>query len=133
MLNTVRKKLLSILFITCLSISTLIGVYLIYEWQIGTHYFNFTLRNKTEIKLVADECTECFLDWPIDFTLKIKAPDSNNFSSFQFDTGNGPELRFYSNINHSNLILVRGFNNNGGLNWIVNSQNSDIHFIYELD
>ena len=61
-------------------ISTLIAL----EYWQSTHRISFKIDDKYEIKLFADECGSCFLDWQIDFKIKIREVDTNKKYKYKF-------------------------------------------------
>ncbi|MEO1049904.1 MAG: hypothetical protein AAFX87_04745 [Bacteroidota bacterium] len=107
--NLKSRKVIRLIKIVLLSgtllFTSLIGGYIIYEWYIGTHYYSFRLSEDVDVKLVADECSDCFLDWPIEFKLKVKDLKKGRTSSYHFETGEGPQLQFYFNEEYPEQLL----------------------------
>lgn len=99
----------------------------VWEWWEGTFYYDFNLDDRFDIELTADECGTCFLDWPIDFEIEIYDLVDDQDYKFYFFTGEGPYLRFYISTDYPDLILIEGYENNGGLSWVIDLKEESIN------
>ena len=94
-------------------------------WQ-STHRISFKIDDKYEIKLFADECGSCFLDWQIDFKIKIREVDTNKKYKYKFWMGQGPYFKFGIPKNGKDELLIQGYDSNGMHNWLINFDDNEI-------
>lgn len=106
------KKFIKYLLRIVVVFVILFFVYKTWEWYIGTHYLKFDLNKKYYIELTADEITEAFLDWPIEYEITIKNIETNSTYIYTFFTGEGPYLEFYTSEEFPDQILIKGYGHN---------------------
>lgn len=65
---------------------------------------------------------ESFLDWPVDFQVKVLTMDDSLIQKTDFTTAEGPYLRFYADSLRSEVLIIEGYEGNY-LNKRINTGN----------
>lgn len=98
----------------------------VWEYWETTHRIHFKIKDKYSINLFADECGNCFLDWPIDFVIKITDLETDKKYKYKFWLGDGPFIEFGIPKDGSGELILRGYDYNQYQNWVINFQNNEI-------
>jgi hypothetical protein len=99
------KKIVKSLLII---IATLVVLGVLYEQIILVKRYNFELED-LKVKVVADECESCFLDWTTNNTITIENKKSKKTIKEKFNT-EGSQIEFgISDSNNNILINCPGF------------------------
>ncbi len=111
-------------------ISSLILGGVIYEYVSSRHAIDFTIEDKYEVHLIADECGTCFLDWQIDYTIYIKTLASGKTSKYKFWMGHGPYIEFHLPQDKNAQLLIFGYEFNGGHNYLIDLEKQSIKELF---
>jgi hypothetical protein len=104
----------------------------IFEWAIGTHTVYFQLRNDYQMTLTADT-RQSFLDYPIEFTLRVHNKNNGRVSKYKLFTGEGPEIRFMAHKKKTNMLFIEGYNDNSNARWELNLEKEEISLFVPPD
>ncbi len=116
---------LTLLFILCI-----IAYLVIHEKWLTVHCIKFDIEDQYKIRLTADECGSCFLDWPIDYQLDVYDRKHKRKSRFYFSTGDGPFLQFNRSNKGTAEILISGYRTNEAISWLLDLQSNEINRRY---
>lgn len=98
----------------------------IWEYWESTHRIHFKIRDKYIINLFADECGTCFLDWQIDFIIRITDLETNKKYKYKFWMGDGPFIEFGIPKDGSGELVLRGYDYSSHQSWLIDFQRNEI-------
>lgn len=104
-----------------------------YEYWMTTHTTKFKLADQYEIELFSDECGFCYLDWPIDFVIKVKEISTSQRSRYKFWMGNGPYIQFGVPNDGTKKLLIQGYKYNSPHPWIIDLEKEKIREITSME
>lgn len=111
--------LFKILKICLIVVAIAVVAFTAYEYWATTHRIKFNVEEKYKISLVADECGLCFLDWPIDFIIKVTDLQTNKKYRHKFWMGHGPYVKFGIPKNGKNELIIYGEKYNNPNIWTI--------------
>ena len=120
--NIISKMIKVLLAIITCGIIGLVS----YEYWMTTHRINFKINDKYKAILLADECGSCFLDWQIDFIIRIIDLKNNKKYRHKFWMANGPYIQFGTPKNGENKLAIQGYNHNGVMTWLIDFDKNTI-------
>ena len=107
-----------------------VGVLVFWDWWEGIYWRNFKLNDQYEVSLEADDCTACFLDWPIDFQIEITDTQTGQSHEFEIYTGEGPQIRFLLSEEQPQLIQIAEYGYNYGMAYSLNLEDGKMSGIH---
>lgn len=118
------KSILRHFRMTIIFSTSMIIIIVAISWWIGHNTNHFSLGNKYEIKLKSSQCMTCFMDWDIDFEIQINDLSNGTEKEFLFHSPGGPQFIFATT--KSNEILIIGYGESEGLNWLIDLNKNSI-------
>lgn len=97
--------------------------YLVSKWA-GYNTNHFRIKNDYDITLCSNQCMTCFMDWDIDFEIQITELKTRHKKQFTFHSPAGPQFIFATSP--TKKLLIKGYNQCSGLNWIIDVDNNTI-------
>ncbi|RMH20923.1 MAG: hypothetical protein D6698_03435 [Gammaproteobacteria bacterium] len=89
----------------------------------------FTLDDRYEMELIADECLSFLLYWQFDFDMAIKDKNTGKKYHYHFVSPDGPSLKFLLSGRHPENILITGTGHSQGQAWLIDLQVDTIQFL----